>query len=656
MRTGIAILWVLLSALGQPAMSQLDSLLQVARQSNSDTARVWAWMEIGKLYLQSQPDTAELYLNQALHLAEKAGFERGVAKCRINRAFAFNNQGKYKKSVDDCLVAVPLCRKLYMKKELVAAYNNMGNAWDYMGNRWQAIDAFSNALSELDAAGLPPHFPIVVKNNITRQYANLGLHQKAYDYSLQSYEDAMLLGDSSLVASAVHHLASAALSLGRSEEALSHCRRVERLARQVNDPILLTFALNNIAVITWPETPAQAERDIREALSVAEQSGDLFGKIGSLYVTARFAIWKGRPQEARKLVLEAMDEARKEGMDDEVATAYSLLSDIALATGNMDEYRNMRRRFNFMSDTLMNNQLVVATQELETQYETAQKEQQIVALWQQKELQQLRIRQKNGLIIGLAAAATAMLVLAALLWNVFQSRRKILGQEILIQQQKIKDLEQERQLGFADAVMQGQEKERSRLARDLHDGLGGMLSGIKQAVFSLIGHSPKEAGTAAGLHKIVQDIDQSIHELRHIARNLMPEALVRFGLQDALQDYCDHLQQPDKLHIHFQSFGMTGRLARETEVVLFRIAQELLNNVVRHAGASEVLVQLLRDGHRLSLTVEDNGRGFYTPNLAKVEGVGWFNIRSRVSYLSGNLDLKSAPNEGCSVHIEIPLP
>lgn len=466
----------------------------------------------------------------------------------------------------------------------------------------------------------------------------------------------MNLGDSSLVASAVHQLASAALSLGRNEEALVHCRRVERLSRQVNDPILLTFALNNIAVITWPKNPSQAEKDILEALSVAEQSRDLFGKVGTLYAMARFALWNRRPLEAKKLVLRAMDTAQKAGMDDEVATAYSLLSDIALAMGNTKDYRELRRRFNLMNDTLNYNQLVLATQELETKYETAQKEQQIVALRQEKEIQQLRIRQKNSLIGGLAVAAFAFLLLAALLWTVFQNRRKIFGQEILIQQQKIKELEQDRQLGFADAVMQGQEKERTRLARDLHDGLGGMLSGIKQAVFSMIGRSLPEAATSEELHKIIHDIDQSINELRHIARNLMPEALLRFGLKDALQDYCDHLQQSGKLSIHFQSFGMNGRVAPEAEVVLFRIAQELLNNVVRHAGASEVLVQLLRDGQRLNLTVEDNGKGFDTQNSTQSEGVGWFNIRSRINYLGGTLDLRSAPNEGCSVHLEIPLP
>ncbi|MBX2929624.1 MAG: hypothetical protein KF852_17460 [Saprospiraceae bacterium] len=154
---------------------QRDSLLRIAQTAPFDTAKVWALMEAGKLYLQTQPDSAERYITQALLLSEKNGFERGIAKCRINRAYAFNNLGRYQASIADCRIAIPICERLSMKKELVAVYNNMGNAWDFLGNRRQAIDAFFHALQALEHADLPDHFPIVVCNNMARQYENLGL-------------------------------------------------------------------------------------------------------------------------------------------------------------------------------------------------------------------------------------------------------------------------------------------------------------------------------------------------------------------------------------------------------------------------------------------------------------------------------------------------
>jgi len=140
-----------------------DSFLNLAATAPTDTARVWALMEVGKLYTQPQPDTALLYFDQALVLAEKTSFERGIAKCRINRSAPYNKLGRYR----DCQVAIPICERLGMKKELVASYNNMGNAWDFLGNRWQAIEAFSKALRAMEGVVLPPHFPLVVRNNMS---------------------------------------------------------------------------------------------------------------------------------------------------------------------------------------------------------------------------------------------------------------------------------------------------------------------------------------------------------------------------------------------------------------------------------------------------------------------------------------------------------
>lgn len=606
-----------------------------------------------KIITQTQPDTAALYLGQALAMAEKIRFERGIAKCFINRSAAYNNLGRYRESIADCQAAIPICERLGMKKELVATYNNMGNAWDYLGNRWQAIEAFSKALRAMEAVKLPPHFPLAVRNNMARQYDDLGLYDKGFDYAKKSFEEATALGDSLQIAAALHHMASSALGMGRKAEALGYCRRVERLARAEEDPILLVFALNNIASLTYDAHPAEAEKMMREALAISQKTGDLFGEVSALESLARFAISKKDFKTAKKYAQEGFDKAQKESMNDEVATCCLILSDIALATGDIRQYRDLRRQFFDMSDTLANNTLVHATQDLETKYETEKKEQHITQLVQQAEIQHLRLRQKNGLIAGLAALSGLLLLAGFLSVRNLRHRRRLAEQELKIQQQQFLQLKQEQQLSVADAVLRSQEDERSRLARDLHDGLGGMLSGVKQSLNGMKGNQVLSATTAAALGQVISDLDNSIGELRHIARNMMPEALLRFGLVDALQDYCDHVGASSALSVHFQAFGMNERLDQQTEVILFRIVQELLNNVVKHSGASTVLVQLLRDGNRLSLTVEDNGKGFDTKKLETAPGVGWLNIRSRVSYLDGRLDLRSEPGQGTSVTVDM---
>ena len=150
-------------------------------------------------------------------------------------------------------------------------------------------------------------------------------------------------------------------------------------------------------------------------------------------------------------------------------------------------------------------------------------------------------------------------------------------------------------------------------------------------------------------------IDTSIKELRRVAHNMMPEMLIKFGLDEALKEYTNSIAATKLLTVKYQSFGMQERLENSSEIIIYRIVQELLNNVLKHASASEVLVQLIREQKRLNVLVEDNGRGFETSLSENNKGAGWPNIRSRVDYLKGQLDIHSEMGKGTSVSIEFNL-
>lgn len=650
-------LFLLLSLTAAAAQSPLDarrdSLLLLSRTAPADTARVWALMETGKLYLDSDADTAAYYLTQALALAERSGFERGMAKCRINKSYACNNQGDYRQSIALCQAAIPICERLNMRKELVAAYNNMGNAWDFNGNRWQAVEAFSKVLRVMEGVKLPPHFPIVVNSNIARQYHDLRLFDKALEYSTKSLEMAKAAHDSMQIAFTLESVAAALHGLHQEDKALAYYRQAEPIARALDLQILLANVLGSIGGLMEADNPGEARRLYQEALDIARKSGDNFGIVVQLESLSKLYTRARQFEQAKKCAREALALAQQHRIDDNVASLYLTLSDIAMGQEDIGAYQDYRMQYLNMRDTLASNALVHSIQDLETKYETEKKEQQIGQLEQDRQLQQLRIRQKNALLWGLAALAALFLLIGILAVLVLRNRKRLADQELLIRKQEITQLQQEKQLSIADAMLRGQEDERRRLARDLHDGLGGMLSGVKQALYGLKGGQAIPETTASGLGLVLDDLDRSIAELRHISRNLMPEALVRFGLRDALQDYCDHVRVTTRLEVQFQAFGLEGeRLPQQMEVILFRIAQELLNNIVKHAGATTVLVQLLRDEDRVHLTVEDNGKGFEVAQLRRAPGVGWLNIQSRVNYLQGTLDLRSAPGQGTSVSIE----
>jgi two-component system NarL family sensor kinase len=301
-----------------------------------------------------------------------------------------------------------------------------------------------------------------------------------------------------------------------------------------------------------------------------------------------------------------------------------------------------------------------AIAEIENKYQAAQKEKTIIALQKDKEVQALVLSQKTSSIkhksvLNYLLFSVLLLVLLAAFagFRNLRHRQQLAKQQQLLQEQKIRELEKDKQLVAVDSMLKGQEEERSRLAKDLHDGLGGMLSGVKFSLMNMKTDLVINHENVVMFERSLDMLDTSIQELRRVAHNMMPEALVKFGLDEALKDYCDNINNAKIVQVKYQSFGMDRRLDTNTEIIVYRIVQELFANIFKHAKATEVIVQLLKEGNRLSVTVEDNGRGFNVKDLEQNKGAGWANIRSRVDYLKGKLDLHSEAGSGTSVSIEI---
>jgi len=147
-------------------------------------------------------------------------------------------------------------------------------------------------------------------------------------------------------------------------------------------------------------------------------------------------------------------------------------------------------------------------------------------------------------------------------------------------------------------------------------------------------------------------LDTSMKELRRVAHNMMPEALAKFGLKDALRDFCFELGNNKEIDIKFQFYGDERRLDQNYEISLYRIAQELINNSLKHANPTEILLQVIQEEHRIHLTVQDNGIGFDPEALNASDGTGLANIKSRAESLKGKVDMISIPGEGTEVNVE----
>jgi len=207
-------------------------------------------------------------------------------------------------------------------------------------------------------------------------------------------------------------------------------------------------------------------------------------------------------------------------------------------------------------------------------------------------------------------------------------------------------------------MVQGQEKERSRIARDLHDGLGGMLASVKlklSAVANRAAEAQPQTDSTMHLYTIIKQMDDSVNELRRIARNMMPESLLYMGLEVSLRDLCNAMNQP-QLKIDFQATNLQTDYNQSFLIAVYRIVQELLTNAVKHSGATQIWVQCSEADHYFYITVEDNGKGFDPSMQAPTKGgIGLSNIRNRVEILNGHLEIDAAIGKGASFHIQFEL-
>jgi two-component system NarL family sensor kinase len=241
-------------------------------------------------------------------------------------------------------------------------------------------------------------------------------------------------------------------------------------------------------------------------------------------------------------------------------------------------------------------------------------------------------------------ASLGLILVSLGIWYFFRQRQKIKNKEIiaLCKQQDIANLE---------ALIDGEENERKRIAQELHDGLNGDLSAIKYRLSTLEDAGLSKIDTE-NLNKVIDMIDESCAQVRSISHNLMPSSILEYGLIETVREYCIKINTSDTFKIDFQFFGNYIALSKKTETVIYRIIQELVTNILKHSKATEALIQFNYREDELFITVEDNGIGFDKNAISS--GIGHKNIKTRIDFLNAQLDVESS-SAGTSYTISIDL-
>lgn len=619
-----------------------------------DTAIVNLYIKKAHSFAQGQAthDSAGYYLKKVLSLSQKSNYGKGITEYYRLKAVMYFILGKEDSLSWAISRAFHSARISGDAKELALVNDLRGWIFQNLEQNDSAGYYYIQAVKIADS--LEDHkFSGEIYNNLSIVFWSTGNYQKAAQYAADAYHSAGKLNDTLLLSNSLFNLGNAKTNLKQFDTALILFNQVQEI---IKDPVkynyvLLRAASNEASVYADMGNHKKAIAAYKKILQWnAVTPASLLSYVYSGLGAAEYA--ENQLNEAATDMTKAIKLAGEGGVRMGLRDSYLLMSQIKEKQKEFATALDFRKKYDSLNDTLMSGSRTKFIYQMEAKYKSAQKNNEI----SQQRLSILEnqriIQRKNTLNATLIFGVLFLLIVGILIYYHFRNRNRLLLQDQKLREQRITELEQERKLVAAQSVMKGQEEERSRLARDLHDGVGGLLSSVKLSMSNMKGNVFLSQENAQSFENVMSQLDQSIAELRRVSHNMMPEALVRYGLKEALENYCENINLSGRIKVLLQTYGMEKRMEESTEIIIYRMIQELLNNIIKHADAKNVLIQLIRKEDHFNLTVEDDGKGFDSGESENKSGAGLANIKARAEYLNGNVDIVSKKGEGTSVTIE----
>lgn len=641
----IALLFLMLGLVTVQAQTPvIDSLKKQLQTTIPDTIRAMSLMRLAANYETIDTAQSIRYYNEAIAFSKNKKIPFELGRIYFNKSFVLSKALRYDETaicLDSALYLLRSSKHPDTAYRIAQVFAEWGNLSMHRNDYKSCIEYNIKAAEIFKQLGKSTS-ELTAYLNISSAYKTMNEFVKEESYALKALEVAKQTQIESDKFKAFFYVALAQIMQNRYTDALSNIDSARKYYQSgVSYEILISFEL--IAGLEYMNLKKldSAEACFQRSKDIAVQAQAVFSMIQSDLQLARVLTLQKKYDAAEKILLEQYRLIQQQPEAGQLIVALDYLSRLYEDKGDFKSSLKFYKEFKEISDSISMESNKQYTAELEVKYESAKKDNQIIQ--QKQALNQQSMM--NKVLIG----SSLMLVLLLLLLYRNYRQKKIL------QEKRIQELEIEKKLTATEAVLKGEERERTRLARDLHDGLGGMLSGIKHSLNTMKGNLIMTEENAVAFERSIEMLNNSIQEMRRVAHNMMPESLVRFGLEAALQDFCNDVRTTGALKVNFMPIDLSNApINQSVAITIYRIVQELVNNAIKHANASEALIQVGRQNGQFSITVEDNGSGFDTRLLQQSTGIGWMNLQHRVDYLKGTIDVRSDKGGGTSVHIEFP--
>ena len=615
---------------------------------NTNAENVDTLFKRAQYFEKTNVDSAKVYYSKILgaeYLSEKMPdvYAKSLRKFAVLNA-EINDDNL---NVVYCKQAISIFKKIKNYKEVGITYNSIANIYQVKGFFDLAISNYQKAAAIFDSIQFYKGLTICY-SNIASIYNNTEQFKNALEYNLLAFRTALHTNDTFSLGMIANDVSIAFTKNNLIDSAKQYASLALKNGQLLQNNFVIGYSYK--AQFEY----YKAQKKWNEANQSAQNSINYILKTNSDYDAclaycnlAESAVNTGKNNEAERSIVEAESLAKTINSFQLYKRVYSLHKLISEKNGDYKNAFQYAQLYQQYSDSVFFEKRNNTLNELETQYQTAKKEAKIA---QQKiEIQQQEIKTKQARTrLFIALFFVLILLLSAIgLYFYLQQRQKLL-------QNKIITIEQQKKLELTQAIIDGEEMERIRLAKELHDGIGGLMSMIKLQ-FTNFKKSHTEIQENPEYNDALSLLNTASQDIRKISHALMPSALERLGLIDATEQFCTQMQQSANIEIDFQHYNLETRLPQKMELLIYRMIQELLNNIIKYASAKEVLVQLSKNEKNISLTVEDDGIGFDISTIKNKDGIGLMSMQNRIHLLGGKMDIDSAINKGTSINIELPV-
>jgi len=503
-------------AFGQP--KSLGNMLKALEQSKEDTNKVILLIDIERKYFTMDLDSAMYYNSLCKKLILKLNAQDYKHRCFHDFVKIYHAQTDYEKALEYCLKSIKVAKQNKNLFEEATSCRAIFNIYHNLGMNDSAVKYAMYSIkltTEIgDTSNIATNY-----GNLCWLYMDLNQYNKAVDYGLKGVEAGEHYADTVGLLISINNLSLCYLRMNNNEKAIELLKKQLEIGKRIHRVRSIRNALINLAAAYYNIGDIKGlEKSTASLNEFNNEDVNLDNKYRCLQniTNAYNYIYQKKFFQAEDQLLKGIKIAEKDSLDDQLLIFYQTMSVVKFAQHDFASGNLYQVKWDQLTETAHEKELSEYAIELETKYETEKKSAKIL-------LQDSQLREKTILNYLLVGTGGGLLIILLLSYRTYSQKRKI-------QQQRIAELEAEKKLTATEAVLKGEEQERTRLAKDLHDGLGGMLSGIKYSFTTMKGNLVMTPENQQAFERSMDMLDSSIREMRRVAHNMMPEALVRFGL------------------------------------------------------------------------------------------------------------------------------